>query len=278
LTITVLTWAFLGSVVACDSKREEPVLARVAGAAERGDDYRKSYKFDQKVGLLSKKLYLWNQNLSTLVESQATGDRLPVLVNSLELVMPLLKEAQRGFFKRSPNGWQKEILKVEKINPDKEIFLERIVIVLSDDDSWSLTALGRYQKEQSGELFQVQWVSAKNELIITGQKNSDIQFSCAFQISKSAQDMQTATCSNFVVFRLDNKDISIDHLTYDIKSGFNGKGKVTVAKGQQERWEVHSPAVPTVVVKVAQVPPAQLPSAQLPSPEYAPGAEPGPEK
>ncbi len=239
-------------LLSCNSKKEEPSIAKVIGVELRSGDYRKSYFFDQNLGDVTKKVEHWNRMLNHLVDAQSTTEKQPALVNSIELALPLFKEAQRGFFKRALKGWRKEVTKTERLSQEKEIFLEKMTIDLLDganlserESSWTLVATGKYGKDQSGELFVVQWIAEKNELVISSKINADKPFLCTFNL-KTAGLLEKVNCENFMIFRIENKDITIEHLTYDLKKGFNGEGKVKNSKGQIEKWEIHS-AQPTLL-------------------------------
>lgn len=241
------------AIEGCDTKREEPSIAPVKGTQQRIEGYQRSYFFDESILGFSSQLRKWNATLVALVETNGGGDKdkKAVLDTTFDQIIPLIKEAQRGFFKRENLQWRKEIKTIGRLSVDKEIFLEKLVVILDEDfggsfkePAWTIHAYGRYPKDQSGELFQLQWKPASRELIIESRQKSESPFKCSLTLKKSGT-VDKGLCENMMVFRFENKDITITSLSYDSKKGFDGEGRISGAKGTTEKWEVHSnPPVP----------------------------------
>lgn len=229
-------------LTACDSKREEPKIKKVQTVDARLSDYRQSYFFDQTVTELNQHLHKWSVSLVSSLEAQHGLDKQPILSNSIDFIVPLLKESQRGFFKKTNQGWRKEIVRTDRLLVDKEIFLEKIIVNLSGQvrsaskqNPWTLVAMGRYPKDQNGELFSVHWDPEARQLKIESRQKEEHKFSCAIQFKDSGA-VESALCNNLVVFRIENKDIQLKELVYDSRKGFSGEGKVMGGKGPAEKW------------------------------------------
>jgi hypothetical protein len=253
--LLVLVWSLGG----CNSKREEPPLPKLKDAESRSQDYRKSYFFEQKVTELSRRLKAWNQGLSQIVDRQGPADKPVILGDSLDSILPLLQQSQRGFFKKTSNSWYKEVNHIEKLTGDKELFLEKITVKIVEDVSnkdgtalalkrsgqtrgdkdfsWELVASGRSPKDPSTELFKLKWDSTLRRLRIDSLQKTETPFSCEFNLNEVGH-LEFATCLNFVFARTQSKDIHVDRLSYNNKLGFQGEGKVTNGKGQSEKWEL----------------------------------------
>jgi hypothetical protein len=189
--------------------------------------------------------------LSSAVETQQGVEKYPVLNDSLDPVIPILREAQRGFFKKGGKGWRKEIIKSERLSVDKELFLEKIVADVesssgSKNNPWSLTAFGRYPKEENGPLFKVYWQPNSRELKIESLQKGETKFSCSLKMGEET-GIEEAQCENFVLFRSESKDINLTTLSYSVRKGFSGEGKLTTVKGVSEKWSfpVLSPLPPS---------------------------------
>lgn len=240
-TIRILIgFTVLGFGTGCDSKREERSIKKVKGLEVRIEDYRQSHFFDRALGELAVGLQKWNTALGANMESQQGMEKEPILNNSLDPIMPILKEAQRGFFKKGGKGWKKEIRRLERLSADKEIFLETIRAEIettsgAKNNPWHLTALGRYPKDQSGELFDIQWRPQTQELKIESLQKSEAKLSCVIRFRDQGV-VDEASCVNFVLFRFDNKDVNLSRLSYSLKKGFSGEGKITTSKGVTEKW------------------------------------------
>ena len=247
----------LGSLIgltACDSKRAERPLARVKGTDERIQDYRQSFLFDQTVDNLSKKLHQWSFSLVNSVDQQLSGEKQPILASSFDFVLPLLKEAQRGFLKQTPAGWKKEIQRSERLSPEKDVFLDKMEVaiqgdpkVASKENPWIVTAFGRHGKDPSGEIFRLSWQPSSLELKIESLRKEDKPFSCVFHFRKGYQltglSLEKVFCINAVLFRLENKDIHLSRLQYEAKKGFIGEGKVITGKTTSEKWTFPSTSI-----------------------------------
>lgn len=236
----ILVVAVAINILGCDSKQEERTIKRVKGFEIRIEDYRQSHFFDRSLSDFSVRLQKWNGALAAFVESQSGFEKDPVVNNSLDLVLPILREAQRGFFKKGGKGWQKEIVKVERLLPDKEVFLEKMTAEVeattgAKNNPWRLKASGRYPKEQTGDLFQIHWQPSAQELKIESLQKGETPFACTVRFREEG-DVQEAHCQNLILYRFDNKDLNLLTLNYHSKTGFSGEGKVTNSKGIAEKF------------------------------------------
>lgn len=236
---------FCLSIWACDSKRQESSIRKIEGVEQRTQDYQKSYFFDKKVSELRRRILGWNQMLNKVIETQGNGVHQQAITNTVELMLPLLKESQRGFFKKKGNQWKKEIRHQTRLHPEKDYLLEELEIVLESGDAkaeknpaWQLKAVGKYPKDKQGELFQIAWTGSGRTLKIQSQMYGDQLFECQFQFSKVSEELDSSQCKNLIVFRIDSKDISIDNLSFDHHKGFSGEGTIKKDKGQTEKWEL----------------------------------------
>lgn len=233
-------------VLSCDRKEEGRSASKHQVVAQRAGDYRKSYFFDQSLMDLTKGFEQWNHLLVQTAEIQSTSDKQPIILSSLELILPILREAQRGFFKKTPSGWRKAVEKSERLSLEKEIFVEKIEVDVAETNnlpekelSWTLVASGRFPKDQTGELFVIRWNAPKHDLSITSRLNPDKPLSCSLTFSFN-NEVKNCVCENVILYRVENKDITIEHLNYDLKKGFESDGSFKNAKGVSVKWGLHS--------------------------------------